>query len=453
MDLDYFQFNSSDYFNYSNPTEYLNYHQDIMSYAIVQTVLYILYTTIFVLGVFGNCLVCFVVFRKKNMRNVTNFFIVNLALADILLCVIAVPFTPIYFVMKRWVFGQVLCKLLPMAQGVSVYISSLTLTSIAVDRYFVILFPFRRRLAVRRCYCIIISIWLFSIIVTLPYGLYMDEVLLAGVLYCEEFWPSETIRRIFGGCTAAMQFLIPFVVILYCYVRISCRMNERAMSKPGSRSAQREEADRDKKKRMNRMLIAMVAIFACLWFPLNIVNLIGDYHVQAGTWKYFNMCFFITHCLAMSSTCYNPFLYAWLNDSFRKEFQMVLPCFKDVSDSLPRGQWCSERTCNGTSIRRSTRRGSPQSTTFTSSVKRPSKENIVTACSTSKSRNILSTVEEGLSGEPDDVFLLKPDKHPLTDVAEIQLTTFSVDNEILKMKNEDLQNTSHLMNGEKTDTF
>jgi hypothetical protein len=29
----------------------------------------------------------------------------------------------------------------------------------------------------------------------------------------------------------------------------------------------------------------------------------------------------------MSSTCYNPFLYAWLNENFRKEFKKVLPCF------------------------------------------------------------------------------------------------------------------------------
>ncbi len=30
----------------------------------------------------------------------------------------------------------------------------------------------------------------------------------------------------------------------------------------------------------------------------------------------------------MSSTCYNPFLYAWLNENFRKEFKQVLPCFR-----------------------------------------------------------------------------------------------------------------------------
>lgn len=42
-----------------------------------------------------------------------------------------------------------------------------------------------------------------------------------------------------------------------------------------------------------------------------------------GTWKYYYLTFFMVHALAMSSTCYNPFLYAWLNDNFRKEFKQV----------------------------------------------------------------------------------------------------------------------------------
>ena len=404
----------------------LYYDDDIMKYAIFQTVMYILYITIFTIGVVGNCLVCFIVFRKKTMRNVTNFFIVNLALSDILLCVISVPLTPIYFVMGRWAFGRILCKLLPMVQSVSVYISSFTLTSIAVDRYFVILFPFRKRLDIRYCYTIIFLIWFTSIILTLPYGIFMDQEIIHGVYYCEEFWPTELIRRIFGALTTILQFFIPFWIVLYCYVRIFRRMNQRAMTRPGSRSANREEADRDKKRRMNRMLIAMVLIFGCLWSPLNIINLISDYHMHAGRWKYFNMFFFLTHSMAMSTTCYNPFLYAYLNDAFRKEFQTILPCCEERPDRMSRNRWNSERTCNGTDVRRSTRRGSPRSTVFTSSSIRKSIKEAPEVFQV-KSHNNLSTVEEGFSGEPDDVFLMKAEEHasPTDEPCETQMTTFT----------------------------
>ncbi|KAI5714483.1 hypothetical protein M8J77_000517 [Diaphorina citri] len=62
----------------------------------IQILFSLIYATIFVLGVFGNVLVCYVVFHNKNMHTVTNFFITNLALSDILLCILAVPFTPTY---------------------------------------------------------------------------------------------------------------------------------------------------------------------------------------------------------------------------------------------------------------------------------------------------------------------------------------------------------------------
>ncbi|XP_066942819.1 prolactin-releasing peptide receptor-like [Macrobrachium rosenbergii] len=319
---------------------------NILSYSVTQAIFYIEYFTIFLLGIFGNCLVCYVVFRNKNMHTVTNYFITNLALADILLCVLAVPFTPLYTFMGEWLFGSVLCHIVTMAQGTSVYVSSLTLMSIAIDRFFVILYPFRPRLKVTTCYLIIISIWLFSLSSTFPYALYMGQVEFQQKFYCEELWPSELFRQVFSGFTAIMQFVVPFIIILYCYVKISIRMSQRVKAKPGSKNSRKEEADRERKRRTNRMLIAMVTIFGISWLPVNVVHLVGDYYAQASSWDYYNLCFFITHVIAMSSTCYNPFLYAWLNDNFRKEFQLVLPCFKKNTSAHRVGHGSrSERTC------------------------------------------------------------------------------------------------------------
>lgn len=320
---------------------------DILTYPTTQAIFYIEYTAIFMLGVFGNCLVCYVVFCNKHMQNVTNYFITNLALADILLCVLAVPFTPLYTFMGEWMFGRILCHLVTMAQGTSVYVSTLTLMSIAIDRFFVIIYPFRSRLQLKTCYLIIVSIWLFSISATLPYAFYMGMVEYQERSYCEELWPSESIRQVFSGFTAIMQFVVPFVIILYCYAKISIRMNERVKTKPGSKNSRKEEQDRERKRRTNRMLIAMVTIFGVSWLPMNVVHLVGDYYAPASTWSYYNLCFFITHVVAMSSTCYNPFLYAWLNENFRKEFQLVLPCFQQPASADRVGQWRSERTCNG----------------------------------------------------------------------------------------------------------
>ncbi|GIY20190.1 neuropeptide FF receptor 2 [Caerostris extrusa] len=135
--------------NDSSPEEDEYYDQQIDVFSSLpglKAIFYAIYISIFSIGICGNVLVCYVVFRNKSMHTVTNFFITNLALSDILLCTFAVPFTPLYMFMSEWVFGSVLCHLVPYAQGVSVYISAFTLMSIAIDRFFVIIYPFKPRL-------------------------------------------------------------------------------------------------------------------------------------------------------------------------------------------------------------------------------------------------------------------------------------------------------------------
>jgi hypothetical protein len=73
------------------------------------------------------------------------------------------------------------------------------------------------------------------------------------------------------------------------------------------------------------MLIASVAIFVCCWLPLNVINLIIEYREEEVSGPYLLLVFFVVHVFAMSSTVYNPFLYAWMNDSFRVEFKRALP--------------------------------------------------------------------------------------------------------------------------------
>lgn len=320
----------------------------------VQSFFILIYVLIFVMGVFGNVLVCFVVFRNKVMQSVTNLFITNLALSDILLCILAVPFTPSYTFLRRWIFGTILCHLVPYAQGVSVYISTLTLTAIAIDRFFVIIYPFQQRMRLIACIAIIFIIWTISLMLTFPYGLYMQVARLNFTgefeYYCEEDWPTEHYRKVYGSITTTLQFLLPFFIVTFCYVCVSIRLNDRAKTKPGAKTTKKEEVDRDRKKRTNRMLIAMVAVFGLSWLPLNVVNVLNDFYINTSDWKLYNVLFFIAHSVAMSSTCYNPILYAWLNDNFRKEFKLVLPCLtpwrrsKCVAGSQ---RWHPEPTFNG----------------------------------------------------------------------------------------------------------
>ncbi|CAF2956179.1 unnamed protein product [Rotaria sp. Silwood2] len=132
-----------------------------------------LYALIFFFGISGNVLVVLVVCRNKAMQTVTNVFITNLALSDILMCCLAVPFTPISAYGSTWHLGRILCHLVPMSLGISVYVSTLTSLAIAVDRYFVIVHPFRSRMRLGVCILLIIVIWIVGISISLPLAIYM----------------------------------------------------------------------------------------------------------------------------------------------------------------------------------------------------------------------------------------------------------------------------------------
>jgi len=315
---------------------------DYMNSILLRAALIVTYSVIFVLGVAGNILVVYVVARNSMMQTITNVFIANLAVSDIMMCLLAVPFTPISGLLQAWPFGQALCHLVPMTLGVSVYVSTLTSTAIAVDRYCVIVHPFLRRMHISACLVLIAVIWLVATSISMPLALYQHLVWIAdGEFYsCEENWPGSASRQLFTIISIVLQYVVPCIVIIYCYSRVSLALRRRARRAIGNSSRLstcmtddehgelRSRMKLRRKRRTNRMLIAMVAIFAVCWLPLNVIFLSLEYDESLGASPYFLLIFFAAHVIAMSSTVYNPFLYAWMNDNFRKEFRRVFPCLR-----------------------------------------------------------------------------------------------------------------------------
>ena len=93
--------------------------RDIDQY--VKLTLIVCYTVIIVIGAMGNGLTCFVVARKARMRTPLNLLIVNLAASDLVLCVITQPLNVIKFSRLHWIFGEIMCKAVPLLQGTNVF--------------------------------------------------------------------------------------------------------------------------------------------------------------------------------------------------------------------------------------------------------------------------------------------------------------------------------------------
>lgn len=86
------------------------------------------------------------------------------------------PLSVARVLLDHWPFGEALCRLVPFVQTLSVYVSSLTMAAIAVDRYRAILTPLKPRLRPPHGLAVLLAVWLLAALAALPYALYSQVV-------------------------------------------------------------------------------------------------------------------------------------------------------------------------------------------------------------------------------------------------------------------------------------
>lgn len=288
------------------------------------------YGVLIVISMFGNTLVCHVIFKEKQMRTITNFFIANLAIADLLLTCINVPFNIARNLLDEWPFGSVMCHLLNFSLMTSVYVNTYTLLGIALDRQRVLLSPFSPKMSRRIGHFVLGLIWLLAIGLSLPFGVY-NKVQTVDFLFekaerCAPAYPSPTDRwkTSITLMTFFLQYLIPLTVIGVTYGRIVRKLWVR--THVGAVTEHQQLSQQKAKRKSIKMMIVIVTVFAICWLPLNLYQLLANFHPNVEVFHYNSTSFFICHWIAISSTCYNPFLYFWLNERFRGEVKSRFKC-------------------------------------------------------------------------------------------------------------------------------
>lgn len=159
------------------------------------------YGTISILAVLGNMLVIFIVRSSRQMHTVTNFFIANLALADVTIGLFVIPFQFQAAVLQRWVLPDFMCPFCPFVQYISVNVSVFTLTAIAIDRHKAILNPLRARSSKFTSKIIIGIIWIVSITLAFPIGYGLRVVDMEHVLISEYFVGFVETKLIYSHLT------------------------------------------------------------------------------------------------------------------------------------------------------------------------------------------------------------------------------------------------------------
>ena len=262
-----------------------------------------------------------------------HLLMINLSVSDLLLCLVTMPLTFMELVCFSWPLGNypLLCKLAGSMEGISVYCSTLTIASIAVDRYHLIVFPARREGPIGSAVSYLLAgIWTGSLLLACPLFLFrtlkhvpLNEALLgiASVEFCLEEWPESSAASalIYSVASTLFQFLIPATVIVFAHASICARLRRRFQ---GTGTSGRSEF----RPKTHHLLSAIALTFALCWIPLNLFNLLDAFlGVLADVQQVKLTVYAVCHLAGMSSACLNPVFYGWFNHNLRAELVRLFP--------------------------------------------------------------------------------------------------------------------------------
>ncbi|NWI89946.1 NPY5R protein, partial [Pitta sordida] len=198
-----------------------------------------LYTLISLAGFMGNLLIIMALLKCKQ-KTIINILIGNLAFSDILVVLFCSPFTLTSILLDQWMFGSVMCHVMPFLQCTSVLVSTLMLISIAAVRYRMIKYPLSSNLTVKQGYFLIVITWAFSFIICSPLPVFhkivdLNETLnleaLENRLLCIESWPSDSYRVAFTIALLFMQYILPLTCLTVSHTSVCRSIGSRLSTK------------------------------------------------------------------------------------------------------------------------------------------------------------------------------------------------------------------------------
>ncbi|KAM6986495.1 neuropeptide FF receptor 1 like 1 [Aplochiton taeniatus] len=294
------------------------------------------YGLILMLCVGGNMLVSLVIIQNRNMRSVTNLFILNLAISDLLIGVFCVPTTLIDNLVSGWPFGQITCTMSNLVQGMSVSASVFTLVAIAIDRFSGIVYPFRHRMRPATAFLTIVFIWVLAFVIICPLAATLTVIRLEDtymvhdnhtypVFVCFENWPRPQIRQIYTMVIFVHVYLAPLLAISIMYGCIAAKIypNLRKVGVGHTRRARCQN-----RSKVIKMMILVAVLFMVSWLPLWTLMLLTDYSDMNKQQIDFlsSYLFPVAHWLAFFNSGINPIIYGFFNENFRRGFQAVMAC-------------------------------------------------------------------------------------------------------------------------------
>ncbi|RXN28360.1 histamine H2 receptor-like protein [Labeo rohita] len=296
-----------------------------------QIALAVTLSALILLTVSGNILVCLAVYATRRLRNVTNCFIVSLAVTDFLLGALVLPFSTLYQVTGEWPLGAHFCNIYISLDVMLCTASILNLFAISLDRYFAVTAPLRYPMLVLpwRVAAILATIWLVSVGVSfVPIHLGWNTRDLS-VQNIRKGDPARDCRfelnPTYAVVDAFATFYFPLVAMCWSYhqvFRIARTQAKRIIStRRGSTSSPGVTMLALREHKATVTLAVVLGAFVVCWFPyftfFTIMGIRNEDNPPRTAQS-------VVLWLGYANSALNPVLYATLNRDFRSAYAKLL---------------------------------------------------------------------------------------------------------------------------------
>jgi leucokinin receptor len=214
----------------------------------------IAYGAVSLAAVIGNSAVLWFVVRSHRLRIVTNIFIANLAIADILIGALAIPFQFVAALLQRWILPHFMCAFCTFIQIVSVNVSIFTLAAIAADRYLIVSHLLHFRINKKRARRILVLIWVIAVIAASPAAIALRVALVPDVdqkaldlimmqhseageavslnvslpykYQCDNRGLDPQVWKWYNRILVIIQYIVPVCVLIFAYGNMGLQLRD-----------------------------------------------------------------------------------------------------------------------------------------------------------------------------------------------------------------------------------
>uniref|UniRef100_A0A8C2XIP9 5-hydroxytryptamine receptor 4 n=1 Tax=Cyclopterus lumpus TaxID=8103 RepID=A0A8C2XIP9_CYCLU len=290
-------------------------------------------------SMFGNLLVMVALCKDRHLRKKkTNYFIVSLAFADLLVALLVMPFAAIELTTGEWRYGEIFCLVRTSLDVLLTTASILHLCCIALDRYYAICcqpLVYRHKMTPVRVAVMLSGCWLIPIFISfLPI---MQSWNAIGIEDIERRalagGSNDTscvflVNRPYALICSTVAFYVPLALMVLAYQRIyvtamthvrQIETLQRAGSAPQAPIANSRMRIETKAA---KTLAVIMGCFCLCWAPFFITNVVDPFIHYSVPWQLWTAWLWLGYI----NSGLNPFLYAFLNRAFRRAFLVILCC-------------------------------------------------------------------------------------------------------------------------------